>query len=833
MKRILTILAATVMTMAAMAVPAKKGATRTVTLADGSKTVLTLHGDEHYSYYKTTDGTPCQVENGRIRTITPREVSDTWASRKQQRLRMTESATGGMRRAGKPSKTTTGTQKGLVILVEFSDVKFTTPNPQTMFQRFFNEPGFNEYGMSASVRDYFQKQSYGKLTIDFDVVGPFTTKNNMEYYGKPVKDSNGKVENHDKNAVAMVAEGVDAAYAAGVDFSKYDWDGDGEVDQVFVIYAGYAEAQGADENTIWPHEYVLRADNKTRRYNNVVIDTYGCASELKGNKGSTPDGIGTACHEFSHCLGLPDMYDTSDEGSAFGMATWDVMDQGSYNDDSCTPAGYTSYERWFSRWLEPVELNSETTIAGMKPLATTPEAYVMYNEKNRNEYYLLENRQPVDFDKGLYGHGLLILHVDYNEASWTGNTVNVHSTHQRMTIIPADNKLEYSNRQLAGDPWPGTSGNTALTNYTTPAATLYNANTDGTKLMSKPVENITEDETAMTVSFVACRAELGVPDVEQATGTENGNTYTLTWPAVSKATGYELELTTTAKQAASAEESLVRTVDFSKCYKATAGFTDISSSLATYGLTGWSGSKLYQTPNLLRFGTSSSGGSLKSPTWSVPASADITIVLGMDKVKADAKGTISITYGNSGDRIADCPTQTLEFTVAGNAKQVFTFKNVRKDLFWMEINTETQMYLNYMAVYDGEWTAEQLGIETAAAPRRAATVNTYTTATNSITLSGLSSANKYSYRLRSLGEANSVSKWSEERTFEITAPAPEAVKGDANGDGVVKLDDIIAISYYIMGKSVGNFNEANADVNGDGKIDVSDIVGATGIVMKN
>ena len=495
------------MTMAAMAVPAKKGATRTVTLADGSKVVLTLHGDEHYSYYKTADGKPCQVENGRIRTLTPREVSDTWASRKQQRLRMTESATGGMRRAGKPSKTTTGTQKGLVILVEFSDVKFTTPNPQTMFQRFFNEPGFNEYGMSASVRDYFQKQSYGKLTIDFDVVGPFTTKNNMEYYGKPVKDDNGKVENHDKNAVAMVAEGVDAAYAAGVDFSKYDWDGDGEVDQVFVIYAGYAEAQGADVNTIWPHEYVLSADNKARRYNNVVIDTYGCASELKGNRGSTPDGIGTACHEFSHCLGLPDMYDTSDEGTAFGMATWDVMDQGSYNDDSCTPAGYTSYERWFSRWLEPVELNSETTIAGMKPLATTPEAYVLYNEKNRNEYYLLENRQPVDFDKGLDGHGLLILHVDYNEASWTGNTVNVHPTHQRMTIIPADNKLEYSNRQLAGDPWPGTSGNTALTNYTTPAATLYNANTDGTKLMSKPVENITEDETAMTVSFVACRAE--------------------------------------------------------------------------------------------------------------------------------------------------------------------------------------------------------------------------------------------------------------------------------------------------------------------------------------
>lgn len=822
--------------VAMMAIPAKRGVTRTVALADGTKVELTLHGDEHYAYYKTAEDKPCQVVNNKLKMLSTDEVSSTWTARKNARLEkagISYSKPGAMRRAGKASNATTGTHRGLVILVEFQDVKFTTPNPNAVFKRFFNEEGYSENGMKGSVRDYFQKQSYDQLTINFDVVGPYTTIGKMEAYGAPVKDKDGKVTEHDVDPVSMIAEGVDAA-AAEVDYSNYDWDGDGEVDQVFVIYAGYAEAQGADENTIWPHEYKLSAEGKLRRYNNVNINTYGCSSELKWSTGAELDGIGTACHEFSHCLGLPDMYDTSDNNN-FGMNTWDVMDYGSYNDDGCTPAGYTSYERWFSGWLEPTELKSMTEIKGMKPLATTPEAYVLYNEKNRNEYYLLENRQPVDFDTSLYGHGLLILHVDYNQSAWASNNLNQVPDHQRMTIIPADNQLKNGFSACAGDPWPGTSGNTALTNYTTPAATLYNENTDGTKLMSKPIDNITEDEAAMTVSFVACRPELATPEVAEATGTENGTSYTLTWPAVKDAIGYEVELTTTQKAAATPEEALLRTIDFSKFYKSSNGLTDVSSSLPNYGLSGWSGSKLYPTPNLLRLGNSSTAGSLKSPTspaWEVPASSDITIVIGVNKVKGDAKGSISITYGNSGDKISECPTQSFDFDVTGSSMKVFTFKDVRKALFWVEINASIQMYLNYMAIYDGEWTAEQLGIE-AGAPsfRRAATVNTYETATNSITLTGLSSDNKYTYRLRSLGESNTMSKWSDERSFEITAAAPSVIKGDANGDGVVDTKDIVTIVDRIIGKSY-SINETAADVNGDGVINVSDIIGVTNLILK-
>ena len=321
------------------------------------------------------------------------------------------------RRVGVPSSTTTGNHRGLVLLVQFQDVKFVTNNPNTTFTNFFNQVGYSHAGMKGSVRDYFKEQSYDQLTIDFDVYGPYTPSKKMAYYGEPEKDNSGKIINNDLRPAEMVGEAIDAAEAAGVDFSKYDWDKDGNVDQVFVIYAGYAQSQGADDNTIWPHEWYLSADNeKARRYDNVKIDQYACSSELRGDGIDNPgvlDGIGTACHEFSHCMGLPDMYDTSVEGDNYGTSRWDVMCSGSYNEDACVPAGYTSYERWFSRWLTPVELNAPVTVTNMKPLAQQGEAYVIYNdakEKDINgEYYLLENRQPVGFDQGLYGHGLLVL----------------------------------------------------------------------------------------------------------------------------------------------------------------------------------------------------------------------------------------------------------------------------------------------------------------------------------------------------------------------------------------------------------------------------------------
>jgi hypothetical protein len=334
------------------------------------------------------------------------------------------------------------------------------------------------------------------------------------------------------------------------------------------------------------------------------------------------DGIGTACHEFSHCLGLPDMYDTTYSGG-YGMSVWDLMDQGSYNDNSCTPAGYTSYERWFSRWMEPVELTSFTRINDMKPLIETPEAYIIYNKANRNEYYMLENRQNISYDKGLGAHGLLILHVDYNEAAWTSNSINDSPEHQRLTIIPADNNFSSYVTGYQGDPWPGIKGNTALTNYSTPAATLFNENVDGKKLMSFNIDNIVENTTNNTISFVAGREDLAAPDMEKSTINAGDNSFSITWPAVSGAISYEIELTTIDKAASNPSEAQQWQYNFEGCDPSkTKPTTDISSKLSDFGLSGWGGSKLFiSSPNKLKFGTSKDNGELKTTSWKkVPSS---------------------------------------------------------------------------------------------------------------------------------------------------------------------------------------------------------------------
>lgn len=764
----------TVMTV--NAIPAKPGAKRSVTLADGTTVELTLRGDEHYSYYVDATGNPCEVANGRLVMLSPQQINEEWTARKQKNLDLVNaksSRRASSRRAGTPSAVTTGTQRGLVILIQFKDVKFATENVQNVYKDFFNKQGYNEGGMAGSVRDYFLKQSYGQLTIDFDVVGPYTANFNMEYYGQPVKDKDGKVTDHDKNAPALIREAIDAA-SNDVDFSNYDWNKDGEVDQVFVIYAGYAEAQGADENTIWPHEWSLAAKNKQVTYNGCLINTYGCSSELRGDgerNTGIMDGIGTACHEFSHCLGLPDMYDTTYSGG-YGMSVWDIMDYGSYNDNSCTPAGYTSYERWFSRWMEPQELTSFTRITDMKPLIETPEAYIIYNKANRNEFYMLENRQSISYDKGLDGHGLLILHVDYNEEAWTSNSINDIPEHQRLTIIPADNNFSSYVTGYQGDPWPGIKGNTALTNYSTPAATLFNENVDGKKLMSFNIDNIVEDATNNTISFVAGREDLPAPDMAHSTIDAGENSFSITWPTINGAIGYEVELATIDKAASDPSEALQWQYNFEGCVSKSKGLSDISSKLSDYGLSGWGGSKLFTSPNKLMFGSSKDNGELKTTSWRwIPASQELTFVMGAAPVNSNTSitGTITLETVKNGGNTSEIVTEKQQFEVSKDGKQVFTFKAPKEnDIYQVTFSPIGQMYMNHLSLYDGTWTAEQLGINSSAqAPRRATTINTYTTTTNSYTFTGLATNKRYTYRARAIGEENTYSQWSEEKTFEF------------------------------------------------------------------
>lgn len=779
LKKLLTFSVLFFCTLSTQAVPAKPGVKKMFRMADGTMKELTLRGDEHFSYYTDDNGQAFRLSVGeQLLPMTLQEVSETWTARRKARLgnedKRTAARVQALRRVGKPSESTTGQHRGLVILVEFKDEKMATADPQKAFDRFFNEEGYNENGNAGSVRDYFLKQSYGKLEINFDVVGPYTCNGTIAHYGGADEGS------HDVRPTEMVMEAIDAA-AKEIDFTPYDWDNDGEVDQIFLICAGYDEAEGADSKYIWPHEWALEAQDISREYNGKKLNTYGVSTELWGNEKSNPNktmsGIGTACHEFSHCLGLPDMYDTS--GDNYGMGSWDVMCSGNYNESSHTPAGYTSYERWFSGWLEPTELKEMTRITNMKPLATDPECYVLYNDANHNEFYLLESRQHVGFDKALSTHGLLVLHVDYNEAAWRSNVVNVSSERQHVTIIPADNIP--SNYSESGDPFPWITEKkkvTELTNYSTPAATLYNENVDGRKLMSKPIDNITESEDGL-ISFVACRPELGIPQPEEGSYIEGTQSFKVSWPAIAGATGYELELTEVGTAASNPEEALQTSTTFDKFVSKSVGFSDASTKMGSYGFPNWGGSKLFTSPDGLRIGTSKETGYLRTPNWYMTSSSELTVVYGVKTAKeGTVKGKVVFNAFNSGS--SDDEIEEQSFEISGETKLVFNF-STRKEIVRIEFRPEAQVSLNYFALYDGTWTAEQLGLNTSAArmaARRATVVKNYTTDTNSYTFENLNTTNRFSYRVRALGEEGTVSNWSDEKQFVFPASGIRTVIAD-------------------------------------------------------
>ena len=502
MKRtLLTLTVLVMMATAALGVPAKPGLKRMLTLADGSRVEAVLVGDEHGHYWRSADGRAFRM-SARQGVF---EETDAQAIRQRAQVRRAKADT---RRAGRiaPARVGefgqyVGQKKGLVILVNFTDVTFKEANDAALFNRIANEENFKEGNFVGSVHDYFYAQSEGLFDLTFDVVGPYEVSNTQKYYGG--NDRNGD----DLRPAEMIIEACQMA-DADVNFADYDWDGDGEVDQVYVIYAGNGEADSYVDDAIWPHEWDLESaeyygDGTGPLFlDDVKINTYACGCELNGN--NRIDGIGTMCHEFSHCLGYPDFYDTGSAGCR-GMDAWDLMDMGSYNGNGYRPAGYTSYERWMAGWREPIELGEDSLeVVGMKSLQDGGEFYIMYNQGHPDEYYLLENRQRTAWDMKIPGRGLLILHVDYSREAWENNTVNNTKNHQRMSWVAADNSYQtlggyVTAAGMANDPYPYNTNN-SFGNETKPAATLFNKNSDGSKLLNKMVYDITRNSDG-TISF--------------------------------------------------------------------------------------------------------------------------------------------------------------------------------------------------------------------------------------------------------------------------------------------------------------------------------------------
>ncbi|WP_278818964.1 M6 family metalloprotease domain-containing protein [Leyella stercorea] len=505
---------------AANAVPAKK-LQKVITLANGTQVSVELRGDEYLSWWEGADGTAYRT------TATDENVFEAFdleaqkpaaaarrARTEQGRVarlaRVKNSLKGAddkMRGLGGDHITYKGVKKGLVVLVDFKNKKFADGHDLEYYKNVINGKDFTdeEEGYVGSVRDYFLAQSNGQFELDFDVVGPVTMSKNYGYYG------NDGAYQKDEKVYEMIKEACDGIQDK-VNLKDYDWDGDGEADQVFFLYAGLGQASGGSAGTIWPHESELRYwPCGVLSYPTGKINTYACANELQPE---TPNatryisaGIGTICHEFSHCLGFADMYDTSG-GGGYGMSVFDVMDQGSYNGNGFVPCNYTAFERIYAGWVEAIELDAPATVKDMKSVSDYGRPFIMYNYKNTNEYFLMENRQNTGWDEGLYGsNGLLITHVNYVPSRWANNSVNWSTEKiQCCTVVNADGSRDNTQYSLQGDLYPyevkGVTMNDEFTDDSEPAAKLYNKNSDNSYALGIPITQIKRSKGS--ISFLVC-----------------------------------------------------------------------------------------------------------------------------------------------------------------------------------------------------------------------------------------------------------------------------------------------------------------------------------------
>ena len=368
---------------------------------------------------------------------------------------------------------TMGEFRGFVMLIQFSDIKFKSDNPQKQFSDYMNKEGFNEYANHGSVRDYFIKNSMEKFIPTFDVYGPVTVSGDRASYGA--------ISKNDRNFAAArraFKEGIDSLIKQGVDFSKYDKNNDGDIDFFFIIYAGVGSHNSPVVESIWPHagylgkKGTLKSGKKVAE--NYYINHYACANEISGraykssSTTSVIEGIGGTVHELGHVLGLPDLYDTKNKHNRKTPSYWDVMASGNYNCPSntynvqgCAPPFYTAFERMSLGWLTPTELNA-TGLVRLDKIDNNV-AYSITNPKNPNEVFLLEYRSKKDWDIGQRSSGMLIWHIDYVDSIWKKLIINTDSSHMYVDIVEAvPEKVKYA---TADDPFPGAGNVTEFSKF--------------------------------------------------------------------------------------------------------------------------------------------------------------------------------------------------------------------------------------------------------------------------------------------------------------------------------------------------------------------------------
>lgn len=383
-----------------------------------------------------------------------------------------------------------GKRKLLMLLIDYPDLPRTYTDSN--FIALMNEPNYKGTG---SFRDYYLANSFNQLDITVDVYGWYRAKNPYQYYGRV---------NGDGRTRELGAEAIDAAEAAGIDFSPYDNDGDGRVEAIMFVHSGPGAEVGSQTKYIWSHRASL--GSFARKYDGVNISDYIVQPE-KYNGGQS--GIGVYAHEFGHSLGLPDLYDV--DYTSEGVGEWAIMGGGPYLGNTNTPASHDAWSKIDMGWVLPTTLTDDSLKANkiyfLNPANSNSEIYKIRTHV-KGEHLLLENRQSKGYDRYLPGHGLLVWHVDSALASrfrsFGDNSINATDLHKGVELLQADGLNQMNkpnNRGDSGDPFPGKTRNTSISDFTKPTSNMYSGRQSAVAIL-----NITEHVDGR-VSFGTSKAD--------------------------------------------------------------------------------------------------------------------------------------------------------------------------------------------------------------------------------------------------------------------------------------------------------------------------------------
>ncbi|MDR2057518.1 MAG: choice-of-anchor J domain-containing protein [Dysgonamonadaceae bacterium] len=491
---------------------------------DGSKITVYLKGDEKVHWMESMDGYTLMYDSMKYvvyaekdseGNLVPSKVkfgnSSSNIPVKEKGLRYSKQQVAMLRQIWEMTEKEQnrapvwGEKKALCILMGFSNKPFSKTVSE--FSDLMNQVGYTAGGAKGSVKDFYRENSYNKMDLTVTVVGTYQAPNTSVYYAT-----------HEREFAKLAAETADA----DVDYTEFAVNG--TLETFHIIFAGYGDEAIDNGQQIWSHKWQLA----TPIYlDGVKISVYSCSPELRGSSGSNITYIGVIAHELCHVFGAPDYYDIDYSGFN-GTGQWDLMANGSWNDNGRQPAHINMLQKVVFDWVEPIELTEETQITDMPNSAQNAVAYTIKAHSNGEEY-LLENKQYVGFDASLPGHGLLIYHV--HQSALSGNGSNDNHPQQLYPVvasstvaIPNSSPSSYGNINSAGTPFPGTSGKSAFTDLSIPQAFTW----QGLTGIGKPVTNITESNGKIAFDFMAGFIKDPVTELDAAV---DGAKVTLSWTA--------------------------------------------------------------------------------------------------------------------------------------------------------------------------------------------------------------------------------------------------------------------------------------------------------------